>query len=369
MKSVTSVLIAALAAAGVVGTPGAVRAQSTIERFVLVAGANFGGSDRAELRYAVSDAERFATVMTDLGGVSPSNAIVLREPKLRELVEALDELRARVAAARRAAAATGGRTEVLVYVHVGVVRALAARVKAWNPDALTVVGGHHATVAPDDLVSSFIDVVVMGEGVSAFREVVSRHERKQSLLEIPGVAVADGASLVAEPEQSLTNLDALPFPDRHLVARHRHRYSCESMLGIDIYASFIVRPEFTASDFAALRDYCRELDLSFVSCAVLTPLPGTDLYAEVRDRLVTDDPAYFDFIHTLLPTTLPLETFYREHHDLYAKTIPLKKSPAFLRKYPWREIPGVLATSRRVFRQLKAVHRDYPADSRSAGSA
>jgi len=93
---------------------------------------------------------------------------------------------------------------------------------------------------------------------------------------------------------------------------------------------------------------------------VLTPLPGTDLYAQVRDRLVTDDPAYFDFIHTLLPTTLPLETFYREYHDLYASAIPLRKSLAFLRKYPWREIPGVLATSRRVFKQLKAVHRDYP---------
>jgi len=384
-------------------------------------------------------------------------------------------------------------------VHVGVAHALAARVKAWRPDALVVVGGHHATVAPDDFASPFIDVVVMGEGVAAFREIVSRHERRRSLRGIPGVAVADGATLVAEPEQRLTDLDALPFPDRRLVARHRHRYYCEYMkplasirtskgcpfrcnfcalwkisggrylrrspariveelagieepfvffaddeslvdaermktlarliaeagiakryflygrsdtivrrpdlleawrdvglervfvgfeffrdedlagirkgsttddnaraakilndLGIDIYASFIVRPEFTTSDFAALRDYCRELDLSFASFAVLTPLPGTDLYAEVRDRLVTDDPAYFDFIHTLLPTALPLETFYREYHDLYAKAIPLKKSLAFLRKYPWREIPGVLATSRRVFRQLKAVHRDYP---------
>jgi len=106
---------AVLALVGVLGTPQPARAQGVIERFVLVAGANDGGSDRPELRYAVSDAERFARVMTDLGGVSPSNAIVLREPKLRELVEALDQLTARVAAARREAAATGGRTEVLVY--------------------------------------------------------------------------------------------------------------------------------------------------------------------------------------------------------------------------------------------------------------
>ncbi len=108
-------LVTLLAIVGVLGAPQATRAQGVIERFVLVAGANFGGSDRPELRYAVSDAERFATVMTDLGGVSPSNAIVLREPKLREFVEALDELSGRVATARRASAGTGGRTEVLVY--------------------------------------------------------------------------------------------------------------------------------------------------------------------------------------------------------------------------------------------------------------
>ena len=106
---------AVLALVGALGMPQMARAQGVIERFVLVAGANFGGSDRPELRYAVSDAERFATVMTDLGGVSPANAIVLREPKLREFVEALDQLSGRVATARRAAAATGGRTVVLVF--------------------------------------------------------------------------------------------------------------------------------------------------------------------------------------------------------------------------------------------------------------
>jgi hypothetical protein len=106
-------LLSALAVIGVVATPAAVSAQSAIERFVLAAGVNFGGSDRAELRYAVSDAERFAGVLTELGGVSAANVILLREPKVGEFVDALGRLSARVADARRAGAA--GRTEVLVY--------------------------------------------------------------------------------------------------------------------------------------------------------------------------------------------------------------------------------------------------------------
>ncbi len=89
---------------------------AAVQRLALVAGANDGGPDRPVLKYAVSDAERFARVLLDLGGVSPANAILLRQPKLRELEQALDQLRSRIDEARRTAAGNGGgRTEVLVY--------------------------------------------------------------------------------------------------------------------------------------------------------------------------------------------------------------------------------------------------------------
>ena len=79
-----------------------------MQRFALVIGANAGGGDRPKLQYAVSDAERFARVMVDLGGVPPANEIVLRQPKLKDLVDALDLLdraRDRGAARRRRRAA------------------------------------------------------------------------------------------------------------------------------------------------------------------------------------------------------------------------------------------------------------------------
>jgi hypothetical protein len=87
-----------------------------VQRYLLVAGANYGGLDRPRLQYAVSDAERFARVLVDLGGVAPANEIVLKEPKLRDFLQALDLLSARVAEGQRAAAGSGGgRSEVLVY--------------------------------------------------------------------------------------------------------------------------------------------------------------------------------------------------------------------------------------------------------------
>src|SRR5262245_35929867 len=87
-------------------------AAAPLQRYALVVGANAGGSDRPLLRYAVTDAERFARVLVDVGGVAPGDQIVLKQPKLRELSEGLDLLARRVADARRAG---GGRIEIVVY--------------------------------------------------------------------------------------------------------------------------------------------------------------------------------------------------------------------------------------------------------------
>jgi hypothetical protein len=95
--------------------PASAWSAGTLQRYALVVGANFGGADRPQLRYAVSDAERFARVLIELGGVTPANEIVLRQPRLRDLTDALDALTKRVIEARRASGAGGGRTEVVVY--------------------------------------------------------------------------------------------------------------------------------------------------------------------------------------------------------------------------------------------------------------
>ena len=77
-------------------------------------------------------------------------------------------------------------------------------------------------------------------------------------------------------------------------------------------------------DFMDLRKYCLGLDLNFIGFSVLTPLPGTDLYDEVRDKLVNANFDYFDFFHTLLPTKLPLKDFYQELASLFKRSRSLR---------------------------------------------
>jgi radical SAM superfamily enzyme YgiQ (UPF0313 family) len=383
-------------------------------------------------------------------------------------------------------------------VHVKPVRTLCKQLKGWNPDVLTVVGGHHATVAPEDFVSPDIDLVVKGEGVEPFRQIMARHERGRGFGAIPGVAVREGDRLVCGPPLPLADLDQAPLPLRSLTAHYRREYYSEwlkplasmrtskgcpfrctfcaqwktakgrylrravdtvlaeldsieeeciffaddeslvdvermrtlaqqikasdirkrfflygrsdtiarhpdlletwreaglervfvgleffrdsdleyvgksstiednaravkilSDLDIDIYASFIVRPEFDHDDFAALRCYCRQLELDFASFAVLTPLPGTDLYHEVEDRLLTHDTDFFDFIHTVLPTKLPLEEFFEEFTGLYRRAVPFTRQLSLLTKFPLEEWPAVFGRSTRAFRRLKTLTQDY----------
>ena len=66
---------------------GSTPAAAPVQRFTLIIGANSGGAGRPQLQYAVSDAERVARVLVDLGGVTPANEIVLKQPRLRDLIE------------------------------------------------------------------------------------------------------------------------------------------------------------------------------------------------------------------------------------------------------------------------------------------
>jgi len=57
---------------------------------------------------------------------------------------------------------------------------------------------------------------------------------------------------------------------------------------------------------------------------VLTPLPGTDLWDEVKDEVVTEDWELFDITHAVLPTRMPLEEFYAELGGLWKTTMDVR---------------------------------------------
>jgi hypothetical protein len=97
-------LVAALA-------PLTAHAEGPIERYALIAGSNDGGPSRVRLRYANSDAEAMAKVLTNLGGVDPANLVLLREADRSTFLQALQTIEGKLQRAR----ARGARPELVVY--------------------------------------------------------------------------------------------------------------------------------------------------------------------------------------------------------------------------------------------------------------
>ncbi len=383
-------------------------------------------------------------------------------------------------------------------VHVNTVKMLFEKIKAFNTNIVTIVGGHHATIMPEDFYAPFIDIIVVGEGVFSFREIISRLEKKRELSGIPEAVSAGNNPIVIHQGDQGTGLDALPFPRRDLTANYRKSYFSEWMrplasirtskgclfrckfcalwkltegryltrkperiveelgtieekcvffaddeslldtermaalaeriqragirkryflygrsdtvakhpglvekwktiglervfvgleffrdsdlklirkgstaenngkavkilknLGIEVFPTFIVRPEFGRKDFEDLRKYCLDLDLDFVGFPVLTPLPGTELYHEVKDRLISTNYDYFDFFHTVMPTTLPMKDFYRELTTLYKTSRSLKNRIKLMRRYPLRELPTLFKAYGDFLRRLDTLEQDY----------
>jgi radical SAM superfamily enzyme YgiQ (UPF0313 family) len=364
-------------------------------------------------------------------------------------------------------------------IDVYQTREIAAGIKAWRRDVPVFVGGHHASLSPEDFYGPTIDGVVIGEGERATADLVRAWENGEDLQTLPGLALNQASGVYYTPERSLTpNLDELPIPARHLTNRYRQHYhlgfqkpfsimetargcpyrcdfcsvwkffqgKCrmksperafheiksirekyifladdnfllsvprakriaellienrvrkrfsfqarsdaivehpevipllrqagfwkvfigfekideeamgalnkhnsvrnnEEALkilrahGMEIIAAFIIDPSFQVKDFRRLRQYILDRKLYSPSLTILTPLPGTELFARVKEKLVTTNYELFDYVHAVLPTRLKLPDFYNEFTELYKAG------------YAWSQIgwEGVAAILRNTF--------------------
>jgi radical SAM superfamily enzyme YgiQ (UPF0313 family) len=382
--------------------------------------------------------------------------------------------------------------------HLNINLGIARRLKELDPEVLVVVGGHHATVRPDDYNAPCIDIIVRGEGVFTLRQIVAALEAGTPLQSISGLAIPADDGLLYTAERPYTPLDELPLPDRSLTAPYRQRYfsewfqplasirtslGCtarctfcalwsitdgkylrrdparvveelkaiqephiffcddESMcdtrrmdeladriaaaridktyflyarvdtivrhpqlfakwakiglkqvfvgmedfsdarlaamkkgttaaqqaeaarilraLGVMMYASFMVDPDYSKEDFAGMYAHVRRLKLNCATFTVMTPLPGTQLHRQVEDKLLSRRPELYDMLHALVPTRLPLPVFYDELARLYEKAVPLHRALPTLFKFGWRNLGLRFKLFGAFLAKLRRSHLDY----------
>jgi radical SAM superfamily enzyme YgiQ (UPF0313 family) len=97
---------------------------------------------------------------------------------------------------------------------------LTERVRSRFPSIPIVVGGPHASAAPEDtLARSAADICVIGEGEESFTEILRcLPSLKESLPSIRGIAYKEGQFVKRTlSRQMIENVDAIPLPARDLV--------------------------------------------------------------------------------------------------------------------------------------------------------
>lgn len=126
-------------------------------------------------------------------------------------------------------------------------------------------------------------------------------------------------------------------------------------LGIFSTGIFMVRQDFREEDFDKLYAHINELGIALPLVAILTPLPGTQLYRARRHELLTEDRRLFDLLHSVLPTYLPRRRFYQRFAEANQATwegwkkgnwAVIKQRPGFFAD----ALPGIARFLRRARR-------------------
>ncbi|MDQ7798723.1 MAG: radical SAM protein [Candidatus Edwardsbacteria bacterium] len=354
-------------------------------------------------------------------------------------------------------------------IHVNQINRLSKKIKEMLPNTLVLVGGHHATVRPEDFDTPYINLIVMGEGCSAIRDLIKVEWEFEN---IDGIGYLKDGKRVFNKPRVHPDLDDLPFPRRDLVEKYKGKYhydwhedcaivrssvGCpfrcsfcalwgitdgryltrdirnivrelkgikakaiyftddESMidpmrmmelarlikqegikkkyylwsrtdsvvnnpdlfkawkeigleavivgyesyaeeslrkynkqadlntqqkatrilqdLGIMIIATFIVDQDYTAEDFSKLKQYVQQQKLWQADFQILTPFPGSSIWENNRHVLITNNWDYWDIVHTVLPTRLSLDEYYKKFYWLVMTALPFWEKVKLMQKY------------------------------------
>jgi len=82
--------------------------------------------------------------------------------------------------------------------------------------------------------------------------------------------------------------------------------------GIMLRGNYVIPADYSPDDFKAMSEYANSHRVSYAGYTILTPMPGTAYYEEVKDQVTDHDLSKYNFFNCVLPTKLPLMDYYRE---------------------------------------------------------
>lgn len=133
-----------------------------------------------------------------------------------------------------------------------------------------------------------------------------------------------GLSAVIVGVESVREKDLKDFNKRSSLENNEKAIRILQKYGIELYATMILQPDFTKEDFRQIEDYIIGLNVSFVNLQPLTPLPGTEIYDDYKDRILVSrkDYAMWDLAHIVLePKYMSIRQYYYQIIKTYARIV------------------------------------------------
>lgn len=179
------------------------------------------------------------------------------------------------------------------FVHIFAIQKYVRIIKNYNPDILTVVGGPHAEVMPEDFQFEGVDIIIHSGGFLPFETLIAGGNADYR--ELKGICYHSGGSW-RRNEREVFHIDDLPFPDREHLYRNLKKYKYVTMKPCAILKASYSCPHHCNYCFSTLLNggqyLCREPEnvveeIRTIDCSDIWIVDDT-FYVDVRklDRFI-----------------------------------------------------------------------------------
>ncbi len=130
-------------------------------------------------------------------------------------------------------------------------------------------------------------------------------------------------------------------------------------IGITLHAAFIVHPNFTQEEFRNLEKTVLWVCPAEVTFTVFSPSPGTPLFQKHKQEFICDPYKFYDCMHSILPTKLPLKLFYAHFSRL--TSLALRANPLRMNKIKlrFRDLLKAIVGGTKYIIALRMIYKDY----------
>jgi hopanoid C-3 methylase len=87
--------------------------------------------------------------------------------------------------------------------------------------------------------------------------------------------------------------------------------------GIMVRGNYVIPPDYGPKDFEALAGYADRNRVVYAGYTVLTPMPGTVYYQQVKNEIIDHDYRKYNFFNSVMKTALPHDEFHTRIGSLW----------------------------------------------------